>query len=203
MNSFEYLEKGILRLCVPFDGIYTTVFLLKSEKGTALLDSASYPTDIENYVLPALERGGFKPDILLCSHMHGDHCGGLNALCEAYPTLKIGLISKEYTFKNPTLYFKDGDMLFDRFKILNLKGHTLDSLGVLDTETNTLIACDALQQMGVGKYKPTAESPEEYIKTLDRIAKMKPNRIICSHDYTPFGFSVEGENINRLLTNRY
>ncbi len=199
MNNFEKLEDGIFRLCIPFDGIYTTVFLLKTESGTALIDSATYPEDVDNYILPALKQLEATPDILLCSHMHSDHNGGMKKITKSFPKMKIGLFSKEGCYKNPSVNFKDKDLIFGRFEILNLKGHTTDCLGVFDLKSKTLITCDALQQKGVGKYKPTAESKEEYLNTVERIAEISPNRIICSHDYEPFGYSVSKEDIPCLL----
>ncbi len=198
MNKFEKLEDGIFRLCIPFDNIYTTVFLLKSKKGIAIIDSATYPQDAENYIFPALNEIDVTPQILLCSHMHSDHNGALSELSKLFPDMKIGLFFGDYSLKNAH-YFNDGDILFNRFKILNLKGHTLDCLGVLDLKTKTLITCDALQQKGVGKYKPFAESKEEYLKTINRIEGLDVSRIICSHDYEPFGFSVTKKDISKLL----
>ncbi len=177
MIKFEVIEKGIHRLCIPFDNIYTTVFLLKSKNGTILFDTATTESDVNNYILPALKNENAVPDIVICSHSHSDHAGGLEYVLKAFPKVQ-----------NKT--YKDGEVLFSRFKILELKGHSKDSVGILDLATKTLLSGDALQQLGVGKYKTHIEDKTDYLNTIEKLKNTDINKIIFSHNYEPFGWCI-------------
>lgn len=68
-----------------------------------------------------------------------------------------------------------------------MKGHTVDSVGVFDQTTHTLIAGDGLQGYGVGKYRCTLENQDEYLKTIDNIKRDgNISNILFSHDYEPW-----------------
>ncbi len=176
------MENGILRLCIPFDNIYTTVFLLKSEYGTILFDTATTESDVENYILPALKTENAIPDVIICSHSHSDHAGGLKSVLKAFPNAQ----NKPY---------KDGEVLFSRFKILELKGHSSDCIGILDLKTKTLLSGDSLQQLGVDKYKTYLEDKKAYLDTVKKLRSTDIKKIIFSHNYEPFGWCVTGADI--------
>ncbi len=199
--DFEKLDKGIHRLCIPFEDIYTSVFLLCENGKYALLDSATNESDVKNYILPALRKIGAIPEILICSHLHSDHCGGMEALAEAFPDAKIVLFDKEKTFGNSQMLpFTDGDILLDRFEILNLKGHSKDSLAVFDRETRTLLSCDCLQMRGITKYGIGVSSFADYKKTLSRVRSLAPSSIIGAHNFFPLGFKATGsEEVKAFL----
>ena len=56
--KFENIIGGIYRLKIPFESIYTSVFLIKTEQGNALVDCATYASDVDKYILPALNQQG-------------------------------------------------------------------------------------------------------------------------------------------------
>ncbi len=199
MNKFELLQEGIYRLCVPFENIYTSVFLLKNERGSIVVDSATTDSDVENYIFPALKQSGTVPDILICSHLHADHSGGMERLVKEFPDSTVALIDKNKVFENKTVHSNDGEILLGQFEVLNLKGHTPDSLGILDLRTNTLLSFDSLQQNGVGRFKTYIQDKNDYLNTLKRLKNMGIKKIICSHEYEPFGFSVERDNVLKCL----
>ena len=58
MNEFYKETDGIYRLRVPFDRIYTSVFLIVSPSGTALVDCATTDEDVNGYIVPALKKNG-------------------------------------------------------------------------------------------------------------------------------------------------
>ncbi len=193
-RRFERLCEGIYRLCLPFENIYTSVFALVSDGSCALLDSGSNERDVREGILPALGVAGFVPDMLLCSHLHGDHCGGVEALASAFPDARIGLLDKSKEYEgHETVRLSDGDLIFGRFEALNLRGHTADCLGVLDRESLTLLSCDCLQLWGIGRYGTSFEDLKMYEETLRRVSEMGLTRIIASHEYVPLGAVAEGE----------
>jgi glyoxylase-like metal-dependent hydrolase (beta-lactamase superfamily II) len=174
--SFEKVIGDIYRLKVPFDTLYTSVFLIKTKQGNALIDCATYTSDVDEYILPSLLDLGVKlTDIsyLVLTHNHGDHAGGKERILKLNPKMKIisGVVEK---FLNDLTTYE-------------LKGHTLDCIGVLDERTGTLISGDGLQGAGVGKYRCLLTSKDEYVKTIEKIKQdNRIENILFSHAYEPW-----------------
>ena len=175
--NFEKEIRDIYRLKVPFDGdVYTSLFLIRTKQGNVLVDCATYASDVDEYILPALRMLKLKlEDIryLVLTHKHSDHAGGAERLSGFAPTLEVVSDVREIFLNGLTVY--------------ELKGHTLDCIGILDKRSDTLIAGDGLQGYGVGKYRCSLESKEEYIKTIDKIKKdRRIKNILFSHAYEPW-----------------
>ncbi len=175
--NFEKEIGDIYRLKIPFDGdVYTSVFLIRTEQGNVLVDCATCAGDVDEYILPALRELGLKSaniKYLILTHKHGDHAGGLLRISEQIPSLQAIDKTMFLDIKGITIYA--------------LKGHTLDCIGVLDERSGTLIAGDGLQGYGVGEYRCSLESKEEYIKTIDKIKKDgRIKNILFSHAYEPW-----------------
>ena len=68
-----------------------------------------------------------------------------------------------------------------------MMGHTLDSVGIYDSRTHTLIAGDGLQGAGVDRYPCSLASREAYRATINRIrADESIENILFSHAYEPW-----------------
>ena len=172
----EFYEEisGIFRLKIPFESLYTSVFLIKSPTGLVLVDCATTDYDVNEYIIPALLRLGYGiADIsyLVLTHSHGDHAGGLSRISELAPGIKI---------------VTSVCRLFEGIYTYSLAGHTKNCIGVIDERTNTLISGDGIQGAGVGQYRCYTEDPEAYIETLTKIKKDKRiQNILFSHEYEP------------------
>ena len=175
-KQFKQEIGGIYRLKVPFESVYTSVFLIKTEKGNALVDCATYASDVDDYILPAMQNLGLRiTDIayLILTHSHGDHAGGKTRLLELAPKIEIVQSMQALALNGLIVY--------------DMKGHTLDCIGVLDEKTGTLLSGDGLQGHGIGKYGCTLESQMEYLQTLERIKKDELiQNILFSHAYEPW-----------------
>ena len=174
--KFENIIGGIYRLKIPFESIYTSVFLIKTEQGNALVDCATYASDVDEYILPALNQQGLRlTDIayLILTHNHSDHAGGKARILELTPTIEMINAGRSIFIKGLTMYA--------------LKGHTLDCIGIFDEHSGTLISGDGLQGAGVGKYRCSLANKEEYLKTIERIERDKKiKNILFSHAYEPW-----------------
>ena len=176
VKAFEKITNEIYRLKVPFENLYTSVFLIKTPQGNALVDCATYDSDVDEYIIPALnELGWCLGDIkyLILTHKHGDHAGGVKRVLELAPSIEI--VQKERS------------ILLNGIIIYALKGHTLDCIGVFDEKSGTLISGDGLQGAGVGKYRCSLENQEEYLQTIKTIqADKRIKNILFSHSYEPW-----------------
>ncbi|MBO5240107.1 MAG: MBL fold metallo-hydrolase [Clostridia bacterium] len=174
--TFEREIANVYRLKVPFDNIYTSVFLIQTEKGNVLVDCATYASDVDGYIAPALSRFGLKwTDIryLIITHRHSDHAGGKDRILEYAPHLEVVQSVQPISIKGIT--------------VCALKGHTPDCIGVFDERTETLISGDGLQGNGVGKYRCSLKSKEDYLSTIENLEENERiKNILFSHAYEPW-----------------
>lgn len=203
------MNENIYRLVTPYKDIWTTVYLIKTEKGDLLFDAASFPEDAEQYTLPFLKQCGVTPQSLkyiFISHDHSDHAGGLGALMEHFPDTII--LSRSTALYDrfaacDVVSLSEGDMVLDCLKVITVVGHTCDSAGLLDVRTNTFLSGDGLQVYGIvgsENWAANIRFPYEYFQEIEKIRKIKPSQIFAAHNYYPCGHIADGEEaVNRYL----
>lgn len=175
MSGFYEQTKGIYRLRVPFENIYTSVFLITAERNKILVDCGTTAYDVDSVILPALSELGYTLsdlNMLVLTHNHRDHAGGLARIREIVPNIEVvtGICK-----------------LFKEVSTYALPGHTEDSIGILDERTHTLISGDGLQGAGVDKYSCYTKHPDKYIETLEKIkSDGRIENILFSHAYEPW-----------------
>lgn len=190
MCRFEKEVGNIYRLKIPFEDIYTSVFLIK-DGGALLVDCGQSREAVDEYIVPALNSEGYAlSDIsaLILTHRHSDHAGGLPRILELVPSLTVVASEGEIT---------------KAVKTCPLPGHTRDSIGVLSEDCRALITGDGVQGDGVGRYPTLISDKEDYISSLEKIRADKGIRaLIFSHPYRPWGKdTVYGsEEINLCLS---
>lgn len=190
MERFEKVQAGIFRLKIPFDMVYTSVFLIEYNGRYALMDCATTAQDVSAYILPALTEKGIKADemqYIVISHSHEDHAGGLPFLREVCSKAKIVTDIRE---------------IFSGVFTYPMAGHTLDCIGLLDMRTKTLISADGIQGYGVDKYRCTAHDPQAYKQTLENIRlDTRIENILFSHAYDPWkkDFAFGRKEIEKCL----
>ena len=87
MPRFEKITDRIYRLKVPFESVYTAVFLIKCKSGYMLVDAAATSEDAR-LILDAIREAQIDAEQIshiLVTHAHGDHAGGLCVLRDALP----------------------------------------------------------------------------------------------------------------------
>ena len=179
MNGFVEIIDGIYRLKVPFEAIYTSVFLIRSQDRVFLVDCATTDCDVDLVIVPALRKMGYELcdiDALVLSHRHSDHAGGARRISELVPDISI---------------ITDVRKLTEDITTYSLPGHTVDCIGIFDKRTNTLISADGLQGAGVDRYRCYTELPDAYIETLERLRLDEGiENILFSHAYEPWDTDV-------------
>ena len=95
MNGFKKEKSWIYRLRIPFDTVYTSVFLIRSAFGNLLVDCASSGEDVERYILPSLEKKGLslsEINALILTHRRSDYAFGRkeveHCICECKKYVK-------------------------------------------------------------------------------------------------------------------
>ena len=175
MNDFYKETDCIYRLKVAFDAIYTSVFLIRSPSGAIMVDCAATDEDVDRYVVPALEKMGYKlTDIrtLVLTHRHSDHAGGLERVLALAPDIEVVTGVRA---------------LCEGVCTYPMAGHSEDCIGILDMRSRTLISGDGLQGAGVGRYRCSVKNCEAYLETIEKIKNdRRIENILFSHAYEPW-----------------
>jgi len=196
------ITPDIHRLVIPFLDIYTTVFLLETPDGAVLFDTATYPEDADNYILPALRQRGITPQSLRCvviSHNHRDHAGSLMRIRQEYPATPVLTGSVKLREQYPDAVFlpaEDGAEILGCLRVVTIPGHTGDAIGILDSRTGTLLTGDGLQLFGIygsGKWGANISQPAAHRRAVEKLRSLPLNTIAASHDYHPCGYIARGK----------
>lgn len=218
--AFEEILPETFLLKVPFGPVWTGVVLVRGEKNF-LIDSSHL--EPEAYLIPALADLGLKPsdiDWLLCTHVHGDHVGGLHTLHEKYGVKVATLTSSADAVRNPaavsirvrTRFPKNSpppqsglkgvepdrllaeeELLDGRLRAIAAPGHDDDCLVWIDTKTGAAFTGDSLQANGtVCQGVAFYRDLAAYRATLAKLAEKNIENIVCGHDYDGIGSIVRG-----------
>lgn len=208
MDIPEKVTEHIHRLVVPFEDIFTTVFFLETLEGAVIFDTATYPEDVDRYILPGLREAGISTEAvryIVLSHSHRDHAGGLGRLAQLLPGIPV--ISRNPAlsgqFAGVSFRFPEaGETLCGALTVYPVPGHSPDSLALLDKRTGTLVTGDSLQLYGIygsGQWGANIGMPGEHLEAIEALRKLRPERIVASHDYHPHGHLAEGERVDAYL----
>lgn len=198
------ISPRIRRITIPYKDIYTSVFILDTKEGTILFDTAFSDYDVDTFILPELTRRNLR--YIFISHNHRDHAWGLDRLMEVYPKATIVTQNDDLAekfAKFSVLRPKDGDLLLDIFRVVNIPGHTADSQGLFDESTGTLFTGDALQLYGIWGGSPWGACIRcipEHLEALKKLRELPVIDLLMAHDYHPYGNEVYGtEEIHKCL----
>ena len=176
MEKEFYRETAeIWRLEVPFFTVYTSVFLIHAPVGYILVDCATTDEDVDGYIIPAIKKLGISLSdvkMIVITHDHSDHAGGLTRLLYHIPHLEVVREVRE---------------LCDSVYAYPLSGHTKGFIGVFDSRSDTLISGDGLQGAGIKQYRTSLADKEGYFETIERIrADERIKNVLFSHEYEPW-----------------
>ena len=210
MLSLTAVTPHIHRLTIPFLDVYTTVFIIDTPNGFVLFDTATYPDDAEQYILPAMRQLGIAPGSLHCvaiSHNHRDHAGSLARILQEFPHISVLSASTALRQQFPDAAYlcaENNASLLDVLRVISIPGHTGDCIALLDTRTGTLLSGDGLQLYGIygsGNWGANITHPDAHRRTIDFLRTLGLSTIIASHDYHPCGHIARGtEEIDAYLT---
>ena len=197
------------------DGVNGNCYVLVRE-GLTIVDTGipGSGKKIIAYIRDTLQRDPAGIRTIIITHFHMDHTGGIAALKEASPALKLaigradagyldgtiplpvypglrgillrvaGMVMTPGLF-TPDILLDDGDRI-DGLTCVHIPGHTHGSIGLLDETTKAFFAGDILRYDG----RTVAEGPALF--TLDPAASHRSIRKIAALD---FGILLPGHGV--------
>lgn len=141
-------------------------------------------------LLAALAAQELRLAALLITHHHPDHTGGIAALRDRFPGLRvIGPAAERIDGLSETVRGGDRlELLGERLQVLDLPGHTLGHIGFFmpapqDGSAPLLLCGDTLFGAGCGRL--FEGSPAQLLASLQQLAALPPEtRVACTHEYT-------------------
>ena len=179
------------------------IWLIHNDQNSIIVD----PGDAKP-VISALERKKLNLVAVLITHHHADHIGGVMALQEKYPHIKVFAPEKDnYDFVNISL--KNGDEinipeLQINYKIIEIPGHTQGHIAYYDMKN--LFCGDTLFACGCGRiFDGTHQQMYNSLKKISALPKS--TKIYCAHEYTKkniaFALSLNPNDLNLKLRKEF
>ena len=200
--EYTRIDRYIHRAVIPYKDVFTTVYTVQYDGGAVLFDAATYESDITDYVIPMLNSLGIDKNTLkyvFISHNHGDHAGGIPYLLARYPDICLLTRSPDLAEKYKDFNVKlleDGETFGGVFRAVAIPGHSMDSAGLYDTRTNTMITGDSLQLYGIFGSQDWGSNigmPAEHLEAIEKLRKIDIENIYSAHDFHPYGYAFVGK----------
>lgn len=144
------------------------------------------PGDAEP-VLAGLRQAAARLDAILVTHHHGDHTGGVQALCTATGAVVYGPASE--AVPRPFEPVRGGDTVTAlglSWQVIDVPGHTAGHVAYFSPNvggTPLLFCGDTLFSGGCGRL--FEGTPAQMLASLDRLAALPgATRVCCAHEYT-------------------
>ena len=187
---------------------HTNAYLV-GETEMALIDpgSGEQAALAELFALIDLLQGeGRRLTMIVVTHHHGDHRGGVDAVRERYGVRVVGH-ARLAEHQRIDLAVKDGDWLpltpglSDwRLQVLETPGHTRDSISLWQPRLRSLFVGDLLPGGGgTVIIDPPDGDMAQYLDSLERVAALEPVTLFPAHG-SPQGAAVR--RIRQLIAHR-
>jgi hydroxyacylglutathione hydrolase len=168
-------------------------YLIVSGKWAAVVDPGE-----ADPVIKAINQKGLELSLILITHHHFDHCGGVGELKRKYKCTEIGSDEKHIAGLDKSI--KDGDIIEagnDALQVIDIKGHTSSHVGYYSKNQKTLFTGDTLFCCGCGRI--FEGNPSQMYQSLLKLAQFPDDTLVYpGHEYTveniEFALTVEKDN---------
>ncbi|SMX38159.1 hydroxyacylglutathione hydrolase [Maliponia aquimaris] len=170
-------------------------YLVHGPDGTALIDAPEAAP-----IIAALDARGWTLGVIMITHHHHDHVGGVAELRDRYGCAVMG--PKAEVDKLPRLDHAlepgfAGGTGEGRCEVIAVPGHTLGHIAYHYPEARAVFTADSLMALGCGRV--FEGTPEMMWESMEKLASLPPETMVYSgHEYTQanarFALTIEPEN---------
>jgi glyoxylase-like metal-dependent hydrolase (beta-lactamase superfamily II) len=193
------------------------VYFIQGDKYSVLIDTGtqSDARTINKYIIKQINCS--KIDMIIVTHSHLDHAGGIPYFIRKYNDIKVVLSEKAMELREQIQKYidkreleaqiipvKEGDTfkigLEHELMILDTPGHSMDHISIFDEKSKYLYVGDAIGAFHIGEKfcRPTAYFPNfeftDYLNTLQRVLDLEINGV----GIASYGF-VKGKDSKDLI----
>lgn len=151
-------------------------------------------------IVAALAARGWTPSLLLITHHHADHVGGIEALRVRYGARVAGAAADAGRLPALDIALASGDRLAvgeSIAEVIDVPGHTIGHVAYYFPDSAALFSADSLMVMGCGRL--FEGSPEQMWDTLSRLSALPDDTLVYSgHEYAEsnlrFALSIDPNN---------
>lgn len=140
----------------------------------------------ERPILAAIDRTGWRPDLLLITHHHADHVEANLTLKQRFNLTIVGPKKEAQKIPGIDQTVAEGNTIpFGRhgIKVLETPGHTAGHVSYLFPDEGVLFAADTLFAIGCGRLLECR--PPVMFGSLKRLAALPlETKVYCGHEYT-------------------
>ncbi|GAB5506149.1 MAG: hydroxyacylglutathione hydrolase [Rhizobiaceae bacterium] len=153
-----------------------------TETGTVFLVDAPE----EAAIMRAIERTGWKPNVLLITHHHPDHVEGNLALKERFGLVIIGPEAEKAKIPGIDRTVKDGetiDVAGEPARVISTPGHTAGHVSYYFPDSGVAFTADTLFALGCGRL--FEGSPADMLGSMRKLAELPlDTTVYFGHEYT-------------------
>ncbi|MFC7541725.1 hydroxyacylglutathione hydrolase [Siccirubricoccus deserti] len=172
-------------------------WLLKDQAtGTvALCDPGEAPP-----IIAALEAAGGRCDLILLTHHHGDHVGGVAEVQARFGAKVVGAAADAHRLPKLDIVVKPGESIAvgeTRGTVIDTPGHTVGHIAFHFADGGVLLCGDTLFSLGCGRL--IEGDAAMMFHSLAALAALPDATLVCcGHEYTEsnarFALTVEPQN---------
>lgn len=174
---------------------YAVLLHDKASGATAVIDTPDGDTIDE-----ALKTRGWKLDLILTTHHHGDHTAGHLALKKAYNCRIVAPKNEFATVPGADQGVGEGDSFEfagNKIVVFDTPGHTRGHVSFYFPDLHLLFAGDTLFALGCGRL--LEDTPQAMWSSLKKLRALSPETMVyCGHEYTEsnarFALTIEPDN---------
>ncbi len=152
-------------------------------------------------IIAALEKAGGRLDLILLTHHHQDHIGGVDEVRAHFSSAKVvGAAKDAHRLPKLDQRVNEGDAVAfgnASARVIETPGHTRGQINYFLPDGEILLTGDTLFSLGCGRL--TEGTAEEMFASLSKLKALPGGtKVCCGHEYTEsnarFALSVDADN---------